>query len=217
MEKKILCVDDSFGSYYRPFKMFGRLASNPNLLTEKPDEILAVVFTGGSDVNPSIYGEDRNLKTHYNPERDEFEKAVFEKAVSLGLPIIGICRGSQLCCALQKEGLLVQHIQNHGIGGVHPIKTDDGRIIQVTSTHHQNQTLPKGAIAVAWAEPKRSKLYEGAPNKFIDLEKEYDVVFYPDTNALGIQYHPEYMDEKSTGFTYVEELCKRFFGLQRID
>ena len=72
------------------------------------------------------------------------------------------------------------------------------------------------AMHVAWANPKLSKYYEGPNGVYYNPEKEHDVVFYPETNALGLQYHPEFMPEESEGFKYASELISRFFGLEKI-
>ena len=75
------------------------------------------------------------------------------------------------------------------------------------------QLPPSHAIPIAWAEPKLSTCYQGGGNKKYNPDKEHDVVWYPNSNALGIQYHPEFMSPYSKGFKYAQELITRFFGL----
>lgn len=213
---KVLLVNDSRDcgeSYGRPFTSYGECVNDMGLLDTNPDEITLVVFTGGSDVSPSIYGEDSNPQTRSNKSRDIVEATVFDKALGLGKNIVGICRGSQFICAMS-GGKLIQHVTHHG--GMHNVRTDDGRLIEVTSTHHQMQLPPDGAVPIAWAEPKRSTCYEGAPGVTYEPDKEHDVVWYPASNALGMQYHPECMDKDSEGFKYCQELVERFFKLKRV-
>ena len=213
---KVLVVNDIRDcgeSYGRPFTPYGEYITDIGLLDTNPDEIALVVFTGGSDVSPSIYGEDANESTRCNGRRDVAEGIVFEKALKLEKNIAGICRGSQFICAMS-GGKLIQHVTDHG--GMHNVRTDDGRLIEVTSTHHQMQLPPDGAVPIAWAEPKRSTCYEGAPGVTYEPDKEHDVVWYPASNALGMQYHPEYMDDDSEGFKYCQELIERFFNLKRV-
>lgn len=93
-----------------------------------------VVFTGGEDVDPSIYNEPRGKFTSSNLERDKIEKIVFDKAKKLKIPMLGICRGSQFLCVMN-GGRLVQHQENPN--SIHPIKTDKYGTIKITSTHHQ--------------------------------------------------------------------------------
>lgn len=217
-KKIVLVVNDGKdlgSSYYRPFESFGKFSGDVDILSDsdKIKDIVLVVFTGGSDVSPSYYGEERNQKSYCWPERDAFEKKVFDRSVELKLNIAGICRGSQFICALS-GGKLVQHINGHG--GNHPVKTDDGRIVIVSSTHHQMQLPPPQAVPIAWAEPKRSTCYEGAPGVNYEPDREHDVVWYPHTNALGMQYHPEFMPKDSDGFKYSVELTERFFKLEKV-
>jgi GMP synthase-like glutamine amidotransferase len=96
----------------------------------------------------------------------------------------------------------------------HNIKTDDDRIIRVTSTHHQMQLPPdnEDADIIAWAETPLSDCYEGAPGVNYEPEVEADCVFYHNTRALAMQYHPEFMDTDSEGFQYAGELVERFHG-----
>lgn len=212
---KVLIVNnhrDCGSSYYKPFSHIG-------IETSKIDDmekggVRLVVFTGGEDVTPDIYGEIKHPKTYCNPARDKKEKEFFDKAVKLKIPIVGICRGSQFICA-NSGGKLVQHITGHHSS--HDLMTDDGRTIRVSSTHHQMQLPPKSARPIAWADPRLSQTYEGSPGQLMYPEIEYDVVYYPNTNALGLQYHPEMMSTMSDGFKYCKELIKRFFGLEGRD
>lgn len=208
--KKVLIVGGSYyRSYYRPFAPWGEYTGDRSLLYKEPEKISLVVFCGGEDVTPSLYGEPKNKRTYNNPKRDEFELEIFDKAKELKLPLAGICRGSQFLCVMA-GGKLVQHINGHGRS--HHVKTDDNRTIWVSSTHHQMQLPPKDAVALAWAEPALSGVYEDGSHKNLDPEKEHDCVWYPNINALGMQYHPEYLSPSEEGFIYSQELVSRFFG-----
>jgi putative glutamine amidotransferase len=211
MSRKLILVVNNQHAYYSPFAQFGEYHDDIGILETDPQQVALVVFTGGADVTPSYYGEERHKKTFNNEQRDAFEKKVFDRARGLGLPIVGICRGSQFVCAMS-GGKVVQHITNHA-GRWHNIKTDEGESLFVSSTHHQMQLPPKEAVPIAWAEPKLSTCYEGPEGVQYEPEYEYDVVWYPHTNALGIQYHPEMMREDSKGFLYPASLMKRFFDL----
>lgn len=210
MSKVLVVGSRGYSSYYTPFQHIGPPTGDEDEM--EAGNVALVVFTGGEDVSPYIYGESSNPKTGANAERDEYEKGIFERARKLGLPIAGICRGSQFICAMS-GGKLVQHLNGHG--RYHDLKTDDGRKIWVSSTHHQMQLPPDDAIPVAWSDQKLSNVYEGPPGVFYDPDREHDCVFYPKTNALGMQYHPEYMNENTPGFKYAGELVERFFKLKK--
>ena len=55
------------------------------------------MFTGGADIAPDRYGEEKSaLCGEVQPYRDEHEFKMLEKALSTGKPILAICRGAQL-------------------------------------------------------------------------------------------------------------------------
>ncbi len=56
-----------------------------------------LVLCGGSDLDPSYYGEEPSPELGPTvPERDAFEMALVEQALGRGIPIFGICRGLQV-------------------------------------------------------------------------------------------------------------------------
>lgn len=171
-----------------------------------------VLFTGGEDVDPSIYKEPKNQKTFSNIERDRYELEIFKKAVTNNKHIIGICRGSQFLCAVN-GGRLVQHQENKNF--MHNITTSDGREIPISSTHHQAMypydMNPADYKLLAYTEGI-SKMHEDGLGKEISERpfKEVEICYFPKTKSLGIQGHPEMMDQKQFAdtFEYLDELLK---------
>lgn len=166
-------------------------------LTGKMIEADLVVFTGGEDVSPSLYGESAHRYTHFNIHRDLREQKVFEQAVGLKKHIIGICRGSQFSCVMS-GGKLVQHQQNPSF--LHDIFTYDGRELEITSTHHQAQfpwNLPKDEFKLLGFSVGLSSFHEDGNQKELlgAADRECEIVYYPKTRALAIQGHPEMMFE----------------------
>jgi putative glutamine amidotransferase len=57
--------------------------------------VRGVVIGGGTHIEPTRY-EQAHLQGYlYDRERDELEWHVLERAMSVGLPLLGICRGAQ--------------------------------------------------------------------------------------------------------------------------
>lgn len=152
-----------------------------------------VVFTGGSDVDPGFYNENKHPKTYSDPKRDYNELLIFNKVKELKIPMIGICRGSQFLC-IANDGKLVQHQQNPTF--IHPMETYDDKVVFTTSTHHQAAypfNLPEEDYKVlAWTEGI-SDIHEDGNEFELDPPVECEVVYYPKTQSLGIQGHPEMM------------------------
>jgi GMP synthase-like glutamine amidotransferase len=191
---------------------------------------VAVVIWGGADISPAIYGQRPNSTTGPTvpSRRDQYEMDIAYKAIDLKIPIIGICRGAQLMCALS-GGTLVQDVSNHA-GGWHGIKTLDGQEYKCPSLHHQmmyiwdkdGKRLPCDLIA--WASPLRSEgSYFGEPAEGIDDKGrslvlpeaiEPEIVWFPHTKSLCIQSHPEFItDVKHPFVQYCLDLVKEKCGL----
>jgi len=69
-----------------------------------------LVLSGGRDIDPARYDAERSEQTEPAcAERDEAEIAMFGQAMSLGLPVLGICRGLQLI-NVARGGSLHQHL-----------------------------------------------------------------------------------------------------------
>src|SRR5882724_4473717 len=61
------------------------------------DSLDGLLLTGGSDVNPARYGEERHPKTEDPDDAlDELEIGMLREALAAGLPVLAICRGMQL-------------------------------------------------------------------------------------------------------------------------
>lgn len=158
-----------------------------------------VLFTGGEDVDPSMYDAPRHPFTRSNLARDRREIMDYWAAKQLGKKLIGICRGAQFLCVMA-GGDLVQHQANPSM--VHPITTLDGRELLVTSTHHQAQwpyLLEEGKEykMLGWSVGMSPFHHDGEQLEIVlgavDGDKEAEVVYYPHIKALGIQPHPEMM------------------------
>ena len=87
---------------------------------KKRKSIGGVILPGGTDVNPRLYGEDRNPLTQKpNGPRDKLESIITRSAIKHDIPLLGICRGHQLINIIA-GGTLYQDL-TYGPGeSVHP-------------------------------------------------------------------------------------------------
>ncbi|CAN5654330.1 gamma-glutamyl-gamma-aminobutyrate hydrolase family protein [soil metagenome] len=61
------------------------------------DGLDGLLLSGGSDLDPSYYGEEPIPELDVTiPERDELEMVLLESALERGIPVFGICRGLQV-------------------------------------------------------------------------------------------------------------------------
>jgi len=165
----------------------------------------AVVFWGGRDINPDLYGDSPHPlnqagKDNGLTHRDEFEWKAMAYCIANNIPIIGVCRGAQMACA-KAGGWLIQHVDRHGVG--HLVKTNEGELFNVTSAHHQMMyPYEVEHELLAWSHTPLSGVYEGENGesvaKFMANQKEPEIVFFPRIRALAIQGHPEWVERKES-------------------
>ena len=75
------------------------------------DDVDAMVFTGGSDINPAVYGQDPapGVERFLRPSRRGRARAHAHRA-GQAMPVLGICRGMQLL-NVARGGDLIQHLE----------------------------------------------------------------------------------------------------------
>lgn len=59
-------------------------------------DVDGVIIGGGDDISPDLYGGKLVTSARLDPARDTLEQGLIEDAVSRGIPVLGICRGSQM-------------------------------------------------------------------------------------------------------------------------
>ncbi len=166
-------------------------------LVDKLEDAQLVVFTGGEDVTPSLYGCKKHRTTRSNLDRDKREQDIFNKINPKKQVCLGICRGSQFLCVMN-GGKLVQNVTYHATGFTHGI-TDGDKIYQITSTHHQMQypfNLNEDDYDILFRSyDVNSEYYEGdGIDPDVVFDKEPEIVSYHKNGlpkCLAVQGHPE--------------------------
>lgn len=183
---------------------------NDHTLVDNIDEADIVIFTGGEDVDPSLYGCKKHKTTYSNLNRDLAEKEIFEKIRPDQL-VVSICRGAQFIC-IMNGGKLIQNVTNHALRGTHMIYEQlTNKYYEITSTHHQMQfpfDIPEKYWSCLFYTAKtRSSKYEG--DGIREPLYEPEIVLYNKPNmpkCLAIQGHPEYMRKESPIVIRLNEL-----------
>ncbi len=153
-----------------------------------------IVFTGaGNDIDPRLYGEHRRaVCVEPDIAADRLELAALSGALALDLPVVGICRGSQLL-NIASGGSLYQDVHADGLtklthsGAPHLVRTERAGLIrrlagaspQVHSEHHQ---------AVRRLGRRLRVTAQSADGVIETIERD-DRRF-----ALGLQWHPEHCE-----------------------
>ncbi len=169
-----------------------------------------LILHGGADISPSIYNHPVSRYTHAEKSmsaRDLSEVLLARRAIELGIPIFGICRGAQLACALA-GGSLVPHVEGHQ-GGSHAVKATNGNEYITSSCHHQMMNpWEVDHELLAWSAPSRSDRYIVKNDEEIEMPLEPEVVFFPKIKTLAIQGHPEWMARSSHFVQYCLSLVE---------
>jgi len=212
---KILVVSQ-FDNYACALDGLGKLingdqAGNIADFMENPQDYDLLLFTGGADVGPELYGETSPLglcATH--PARDKVETRIFMHALKHGIKMTGICRGSQFINVMS-GGRMIHDIQNHAIGRTHGMETSKGEIIEVNSFHHQMIIPPKDGHVIGWSKERLSKRYYGDKDLEVSWDgPETEIILIPRTQCCGAQWHPEWMPKGTAGYDYYNEMIRRF-------
>jgi putative glutamine amidotransferase len=185
-------------------------------------DIDLLLFTGGEDVNPELYGDKVGKYTGISKSRDEIEQKIFHKFGN-NIPKLGICRGAQFLTVMA-GGKLIQHVENHTRAHSIVLFQEHKFLAKnqltsadynVTSTHHQmmypyNLSNEEYEI-IAFSKLHLSETYLNGDDEEIKKPLtfvECEIVYYPRTNSLCIQAHPEYMDVKDKFVNKTIDLIK---------
>jgi putative glutamine amidotransferase len=178
-----------------------RAGGRPLLIPPSNDgveETLAAVdgllFSGGSDLDPGLYDQEPHDETFgIVPDRDRAELALLEAALGRDMPVLAVCRGSQVL-NVARGGDLVQHLPDvvgddkhkhtPGTFADHDVTLRNGTQLAsllgdrapVKSHHHQGfGRLGDGLRVAAEAEDGTVEAVEDPSRRF----------------ALGVLWHPE--------------------------
>jgi len=160
------------------------------------DRLDGLVFSGGPDLDPAVYGQDRHPQLGPDVDRvsDEYELALLRGAAARDLPVLGICRGMQ-ALNVSRGGTLRQHLpdvsaldhlQGHEpFVPAHPVAVSPGSLLHrvagaaalpVNSFHHQAADAIGAGLEVCAQAP------DGTVEALWDPAARF---------CLGVQWHAE--------------------------
>ena len=177
-------------------------------IDETLDAVDGLLFSGGADIDPAEYGHDPHPETKdVRPERDRGELALLVAALERDMPVLAVCRGSQVL-NIARGGDLVQHLPDEvgdekhkhkpGVFSDHDVdvKAESrlgsllGDRAPVKSHHHQGfGRVGDGLVETAWAE-------DGTLEALEDPDKRF---------AVGVLWHPEAADDGALFRALVDE------------
>jgi putative glutamine amidotransferase len=166
------------------------------------DRLDGLIFSGGPDIDPSVYGRTPHPQLGPDVDRvsDEYELALHRLAAERGLPVLGICRGMQ-ALNVSRGGTLHQHLpdrstleHNQGHASFEPAhavsvaigsllhRLTGSAALDVNSYHHQ---------AV-------DRLGSGLQVCAVATDSTVEAVWDPSARfCLGVQWHPEVLTHRA--------------------
>jgi len=168
-----------------------------------------VLYTGGADVNPVLYGERKLDISRVDTDRDRKDMECWTIARRMNKFQVGICRGSQFLNVMN-GGMLYQDVDGHAGRNHKVIDELTGNLCDVSSTQHQQIRLTNKAKRLAYCELSTKKLTcAGAWIKTDHNKPDFDIeaYWYADSRSLGVQWHPEYGPNSCTElfFRYIKD------------
>jgi gamma-glutamyl-gamma-aminobutyrate hydrolase PuuD len=177
-------------------------------IDETLDALDGVLFSGGGDLDPAGYGADAHEKTAgVRTDRDSAELALLQAALTRDMPVLAICRGSQVL-NVARGGDLVQHLpevvgsERHkerlGEFSDHEVSVEGGsrlggivgERVAVKSSHHQGfGRMGEGLVTSAWAADGTVEAIEDPSQHF----------------AVGVLWHPEESEDDALFRALVQE------------
>jgi putative glutamine amidotransferase len=155
-----------------------------------------ILFTGGGDLEPTLYDIENRGSEGVDTDRDALELALARRAADAGLPIFGICRGQQLINVALDGGLL-QDVGEHQQGAPREAATHEvevvpgslladtiGERVEVNTFHHQvvdPERIGRGLKVSAFSADGQ---------RFIEGLESVD------GKIIAVQWHPEDMTDK---------------------
>jgi len=177
-------------------------------IEETLDRLDGLLFSGGSDLDPELYAQEVHAETNgVVPERDQAEIALLQAALEQDMPVLAVCRGSQVL-NVARGGDLVQHLpdvvgdEKHkhtpGVFADHAVDLVPGTRVQdilgdhapVKSHHHQGY----GQLGEGLREAARAA--DGTIEALEDPSRRF---------AVGVLWHPEAGEDFALFKALVEE------------
>ncbi len=169
-----------------------------SIIPEILDDYDGILLTGGGDIDPTHYFEERRSATAVSRSRDALEIRLCQKALETDIPVFGICRGIQIMSVAMWGNLyqdiddehpkpVLRHPKLNGEDARHEIKIQPDSLLyeivgksvdEVNSAHHQAvDDIGKNFVVTARSSDGVIEAIENESKPFV----------------IGVQYHPERM------------------------
>ena len=165
-----------------------------DVASEILDDVDAMVFTGGSDINPAVYGQEPHpASSGFYDHRDAAELELMRAALGQAMPVLGICRGMQLL-NVARGGDLIQHLEGDTHKGPPGMYTRHS--VTVLAGTHLAGVLGTDAHTHSCHHQAPGRLGEGLRVAATAEDGTVEAIEDPAaTYVVGVLWHPEEDEE----------------------
>jgi putative glutamine amidotransferase len=162
------------------------------------DALDGLLLTGGTDINPARYGQQRGPETEdADDERDELESRLLHAALTADLPVLAICRGMQLFNVAQ-GGTLIQHLPPYSLHSQDMPDAEPGKHGPAHTVHVAGHTRLAGIVGEG-EHAVNSRHHQGVDRpgegllvSAVSNDGVIEALERPDKPfAVAVQWHPE--------------------------
>jgi putative glutamine amidotransferase len=189
--------------------------TDPQLIPQLIDLLDGVLFSGGDDLDPALYGQSLHPSARpIDPARQRFELALIAEVERRRRPALGICLGSQLMNVYRGGSLvqflpevprdpMIEHRKLDAVAPRHEVRLDPTSVVaqvlgktgvDANSSHKQAVKLVGRGLRIVATSP--DGVIEGIEDPSLPL-------------FLGVQWHPERLHEEADHFALFQLLVER--------
>ncbi|MEH6355714.1 MAG: type 1 glutamine amidotransferase [Marinobacter sp.] len=172
-----------------------------------------LVLSGGTHVQPALYGQQPMVTANYDKLRDETDQRLLLEAETLNLPVLGICRGAQLINVHRGGSLcqnvtpLRQHTRHRPL--LLPLQT-----VNIVDHTRLSQIMQAPSIGANRIHSQAIKKL-GQDLRVVAVDNDLFVQAIENTRGqwlMGLQWHPEYLlyhsGHRRIFRHFVDEACR---------
>lgn len=156
----------------------------------------ALLFPGGGDISPDLFGETNQGSRNIDIELDLLQLRAFQAALRQGVPILGICKGMQII--------------NVGLGGtiLQDLPTAPLHTCPQEDLYHETLTAPSSYLQQLYGERflTNSRHHQAIgklgtkllPVQWCPIDHCIEAVVHETLPVFGVQWHPERLNPAQT-------------------
>ncbi|SHK38077.1 putative glutamine amidotransferase [Marinobacter antarcticus] len=153
-----------------------------------------LVLSGGTHVHPGRYGQEPQVSARYDKVRDTTDYHLLEQAESVGIPVLGICRGAQFINIFH-GGSLCQNVTPLRVNTRHRPLLLPMQTVRLVKTSRLGKLMRAPVIGANRIHSQAIKRL-GKNLKVTAVDNDLFVQAIESTRGqwlMGLQWHPEYL------------------------